>query len=245
MECITKVTLVEMANKKRLNVLYLQNNNSDTTLFFIHGSMGTLTQFSDLIVSYQGRVNIVAYDTIGCGDSDKPVTPKDYSTESLTANAIEIFDKYSTAKNILIGHSYGTAQVARLCKHIHTRQTTLPPPTTTSTDTTKPLVSINIKEKVISGVVLLGTVDFLPAGGSPAFVIFGLPLCCLKPLQSWMSNAYVDAAFCTKTDKKMKDRALITAGMVNHFKCIISYGCFVLNCMCMVWYDSIVYVSVL
>jgi pimeloyl-ACP methyl ester carboxylesterase len=100
--------LREMASKHNLNIRHIKSTvNSDITLFFIHGSMGSLTMYSSIIKSYEGKVNIVAYDTMGCGLSDKPELKTEYSTHSLTKYAVEIFEKYSTAKNILIGHSYG------------------------------------------------------------------------------------------------------------------------------------------
>jgi pimeloyl-ACP methyl ester carboxylesterase len=107
-------TLREMASKYNINIRHLKSTvNSDTTLFFIHGSMGSLTMYSSLIEKYEGKVNIVAYDTMGCGLSDKPKLKTEYSTQALTKYAVEIFETFSTTKNVLIGHSYGTAQIAR------------------------------------------------------------------------------------------------------------------------------------
>lgn len=101
--------LHEMANKYNLNIRYSKSIiDTDTTLFFIHGSMGSLTMFSSIIEAYEGKVNIVAYDTMGCGQSDKPDLRAEYSTKSLTSHAVEIFETFSTVRNILIGHSYGT-----------------------------------------------------------------------------------------------------------------------------------------
>ena len=192
------MALVEMGNTHRLNVLHSPcSTASDTTLFFTHGSMGSLTQFNDLIAAFTGRVNIVAFDTMGCGDSEKPNVHTVYSTDSLTSNLIEIFDKYSTKNNILVGHSYGTAQVARLCSHVKMRQ----------------LDSLHQKSDVtISGVVLLGTVDTLPKGGCSAFSIFSLPLCVLNPMQGWMTKSYVNMAFSTHSSTALKARATALAG---------------------------------
>lgn len=189
---------MEMKSSHKLNVFHSKSTaigaDHNTTVFFIHGSMGSLTHFSDLMTAFDGRVNIVAYDTIGCGESDKPDDYLEYSTQSMTAYAIEIFDRFCTAKNILVGHSYGTAQVARLCSHAIKLQPD----------------SMNAS---ISGVVLLGTVDCLPKGGSSLFSIFKLPLFVLKPMQSWMSKAYVDTAFSVHSDPMLKKRALLLAGI--------------------------------
>lgn len=181
-----------------LNVLHFKHENDrDVTIFFIHGSMGSLTQYNDLIAFYKGRAHVVAYDTMGCGDSEKPLSNGEYSTDSLTANSIEIFEKYATAQNILVGHSYGTAQVARLCSHIRQQNVDMP--------------ASKIKRE-ISGIVLLGTVHSLPKGGSPAFSIFSLPLCLLSPMQSWMSKSYISMAFSPNSNPSLKERALIMAG---------------------------------
>ena len=192
------LSLVQMKSKHKLNVFHSKctadSSDQHTTIFFIHGSMGSLTHFSDIIISFQGRVNIVAYDTIGCGGSDKPHDYEEYSTQSLTNNAIEIFDQFCTAKNILVGHSYGTAQIARLCSNSDKLQSG----------------SANAS---ISGIVLLGTIDCLPNGGSSAFSVFALPLFVLKPMQSWMSKAYTNMAFSDYCDPMLRERALLLAGI--------------------------------
>mmetsp|Transcript_10040 Transcript_10040/g.9750 ORF Transcript_10040/g.9750 Transcript_10040/m.9750 type:complete len:308 (-) Transcript_10040:208-1131(-) len=187
-------TLREMASKHNLNIRHLKSTvNSDTTLFFIHGSMGSLTMYSSLIEKYEGKVNIVAYDTMGCGLSDKPELKTEYSTEALTKYAVEIFETFSTAKNVLIGHSYGTAQIARLCNILRSREDK------TMADR-------------INGVVLLGTVDTLPKGGSPAFAIFNLPLFLLRPLQGWMIKSYVNVAFSPLSDQSLRKASAELSG---------------------------------
>jgi hypothetical protein len=68
---------------------------------------------------------------------------------------------------------YRTAQIARLCRILRSRQ-----------DKTM--------ANRVNGVVLLGTVDTLPKGGSPAFAIFNLPLFLLKPLQGIHIYTYIN-----------------------------------------------------
>lgn len=187
-----------MRNGQQLNVFHQRCDTQkdsfcDTTLFFIHGSMGSLTQFSHQIELYRGRANIVAYDTIGCGMSEKPTTHCEYSTESFTAHTVEIFEKYSTHRNILIGHSYGTSQIARLCEHIQKKKHIEPIST-------------------IVGLVLIGTMDTVPAGGAAAFRIFSLPLCLLNPMQGWMTKTYMNMAYSSSFDPSLKERAVALAG---------------------------------
>jgi pimeloyl-ACP methyl ester carboxylesterase len=195
---LSNQSLVLMRNGQKLNVFQLQceeqkDSFCDTTLFFIHGAMGCLTQFSDQFELYRGHANIVAYDTIGCGSSEKPTSHGEYSTDSFTAHTIEIFEKYSTSRNILVGHSYGTAQIARLCEHLQKEKHVEP---------------IN----TIIGVVLIGTMDTLPPGGKAAFRIFSLPLCVLNPMQSWMTKTYMKMAYSTSFDPILKKRAVTLAG---------------------------------
>jgi pimeloyl-ACP methyl ester carboxylesterase len=171
---------VVMKNRFSLNVLHIECENSSTecdlTVFFIH---------------------VVAYDAMGCGDSEKPSSNGEYSTDSLTANSIEIFEKYATAQNILVGHSYGTAQVARLCSHFRDQNAVIP---------------VVKAKRDIRGIVLLGTVDFTPKGGPPALGIFSLPLFLLRPMQGWMSKSYINMAFSPNSNPALKERALLRAG---------------------------------
>jgi pimeloyl-ACP methyl ester carboxylesterase len=60
-------------------------------------------------------------------------------------DALEVFKKFSTKKNVLIGHSYGTTLVARLNQFITN------------------VFDENVNES-ISGVVLMGTAWELPDG---------------------------------------------------------------------------------
>lgn len=195
---LSNQSLVLMRNGQKLNVLQLRceaekDSFCNTTLFFIHGSMGCLTQFSHQFELYKGRANIVAYDTIGCGSSEKPTSHGEYSTDSFTAHTIEIFEKYSTSRNILVGHSYGTSQIARLCEHLQKKNDIEPIST-------------------ITGVVLIGTMDTLPPGGTAAFRIFSLPLCLLNPMQGWMTKTYMNMAYSSSFDPSMKERAITLAG---------------------------------
>ena len=77
------------------------------TVFFYHGSMATYKQFNDNLIPFFHDLttkNIVAYDAFGCGESDKPRDWNAYSTDELLKDAIAVFSKYSTSKNVLIGH---------------------------------------------------------------------------------------------------------------------------------------------
>lgn len=196
----TDLKLVKMENGHKLNVQYLKCQKScETTFFFIHGSMGSLQQFDDIIALFKNKVNIVAYDVMGCGGSEKPTAEGLYSTKSLTSNSIEVFEKYATTKNVLIGHSYGTAQIARLCSHISRQR--------------KDSDSKDLPVRTISGVILLGTVDVLPESvTSTVYRLFSLPIFLLSPMSGWMSRSYVGLAYSPLSNPSLKERALVRAG---------------------------------
>lgn len=199
MASATDSNLVRMESGHKLNVQYLKCQKScETTFFFIHGSMGSLQQFDDIIAQYKNKVNIVAYDAMGCGGSEKPTTDGLYTTKSLTSNTIQVFEKYATTKNVLIGHSYGTAQIARLCTHLSRQR--------------KDSDSKDLPVRTISGVILLGTVDVLPESMSTVYRLFSLPVFLLSPMQGWMSRSYVGLAFSPLSNPSLKERALVRAG---------------------------------
>ena len=193
-------TLLETDDGHKLNVLHLKCpwDLCETTFFFIHGSMGSLSQFDDMINLYKSKVNIVAYDVMGCGGSEKPSSEAAYSTKSLTSNSIQVFEKFASAKNVLIGHSYGTAQIARLCSHIHRKRD--------EGD------AQNLPVRTICGVILLGTVEALPESMSSIYRLFSLPLCLLSPMQGWMSRSYVSMAFSPSSNSSLREKAITTAG---------------------------------
>jgi pimeloyl-ACP methyl ester carboxylesterase len=93
-----------------------QDAEHDATLFFIHGSMASLSQFRFQIEFFSSKFKkIVAYDYFGCGKSPKlPDSWESYSTEEHMKDLIFLFDLHKTTANFLIGHSYGTNQVVRL-----------------------------------------------------------------------------------------------------------------------------------
>jgi|LauGreSBDMM110SN_4_FD.fasta_scaffold123310_3 pimeloyl-ACP methyl ester carboxylesterase len=76
--------------------------------------MATYKQYYGLINGFMKfDYNIVTYDHYGCGDSDKPYIKESYNTNSHLDDFYFLFNKYSTEKNIIVGHSYGTCIVTR------------------------------------------------------------------------------------------------------------------------------------
>ena len=172
--------------------------------------MATYKQYYGIInglLSYD--YNIVTFDYYGCGDSDKPYHHDAYNTTNHHEDILAIYNKYHTTTNILIGHSYGTTQIARLLSKIdnttnatsNTTSNTTNATTTTSSNTTS-----NIK------VILLGTAYQLPNGGHP---IFKLPVCILSLLSSYLSSQFVKVAFSSNTSDDIKNISKSISGKNN------------------------------
>ena len=136
--------MIEIRKNRNISIEYLKcNNNAENptniTLFLYHGAMGSSSQFDYLLPALQNKFNICKYDALGCGNSDKPHNMDAYNTESLCLDAFEIYKRYSTTYNILVGHSYGTSLISWLVKDIKVNS------------------SDYDKEKRISSFILLGT----------------------------------------------------------------------------------------
>jgi pimeloyl-ACP methyl ester carboxylesterase len=189
-----------------------ENFASDTTIFFYHGAMGSWRQFEDLIANYRGRYNIVAYDALGCGDSEKPADPllwpiykSNYTMEELAQDAVEVFAVFANEKNILIGHSFGTAIIARVINSVNeslkTANTIRPRSLSTELDSLSPR-AVAPHPRIV-GSVLLGTHMAMPLTRHP---IFFLPVFVLDSIQSILSDQFVELAFSRKTSVELKEK---------------------------------------
>ena len=93
------------------------------------------------------QYNVLAFDVIGCGTSPKPHNggwfglDDTYSLPNLHAYNVAVFEKYATKENVLIGHSFGTCQVARIHNSWNIDTQNRP----------------NDDKRVIKGCILLGT----------------------------------------------------------------------------------------
>lgn len=161
----------EVRDGRRLN-LYKVLRPSDTTIFFIPGSLACHNIDIDIIKHLEEgyNVNIVAWDAYGSGKSDRKRDWDEagnfighYSTENLFLDAYAIVAKYTTEHNILLGHSFGSALVARLVKRLREECMSQ----TTNID--------------ISSCVLLGTAFQMPDGAHPVFMLPEALLSCLQP----------------------------------------------------------------
>lgn len=75
--------LVEIRPGRELSVYHLQHPDPEAmTVFLAHGACATWKQFRAVIGELRRDYTVVTYDVYGCGDSPKPVGPKEaYSTQ--------------------------------------------------------------------------------------------------------------------------------------------------------------------
>ena len=170
--------LIEIRPGRKINIFTMIDKNIDLTIFFYHGSMATLKQFSSIISLIKEKLpaNIIAYDALGCGKSERPNNYSAYSTEELLLDAIEVFKLFSTNKSILIGHSFGTSILAKLCYNFDLQNS-------------------------ISGLILLGTAWKVPDGGHP---IFALPEFILECIRPQLNYEFSKLAYSPETSEESK-----------------------------------------
>ncbi len=85
------------------------NRNSKITLVFLHSFGGRLEMW-DSLASYFTKENILLYDMIGFGKSDKPII--DYSLDTQSNYLIKVLDMLKIKSCILIGSSMGASTAA-------------------------------------------------------------------------------------------------------------------------------------
>mmetsp|Transcript_12317 Transcript_12317/g.18671 ORF Transcript_12317/g.18671 Transcript_12317/m.18671 type:complete len:289 (-) Transcript_12317:200-1066(-) len=188
---------ITIRGNRNIKLQYSRHSNSDTTLFFVHGSMASFVQFIDIITAFQSDYNIVAYDYYGCGGSDKPVGWEEYSPDEHLTDLVCIVEKYKTAKNYFISHSFGTSQSIRLYSRLRSMQALC-----------------------IDGIVLMGTTLDIPGGKAGLFM---LPVFVLNWMQPYLSAKFIDMAFHENTPASVKDLAKMQSNMNEMHVCQAFY----------------------
>ncbi len=141
---------------------------SDTMLLMIHGAGGRSEQWRNQVEKFIEHHFIVIPDLLGHGNS--PVPKTGYSFIELAQDIEAIFQRYKCTKNIVIGHSYGTAFALWLAGHL---------------------------KNEIDRVVLIGAAPFRsPQINS----IWKLPVFVLRFMRPSMSKNFARGAFHPDTD---------------------------------------------
>lgn len=86
-----------------------REGRGDTTLFFLHGAGGNKEQwrFQWRHFADDGGHPLVAWDAIGHGRSPQPRDPGAYAGAALLDDALALFNRHRTRRNIIVAHSYG------------------------------------------------------------------------------------------------------------------------------------------
>lgn len=168
---------VDIRPNRNIRLYHHVIDRSYLTIFIIHGSMGTYFQFVEMIsyLESMGCYNVLSYEALGCGKSAKPYDSTAYNTEELLLDLLEVFKLYATKSTIVIAHSYGTCQAARLYNRIENKES-------------------------IKSMILLSTADKVST-----HPIFSIPLLFLRCLQPWLNRQFNQIAYSPSTSDKVKE----------------------------------------
>eukprot|EP01084_Bolivina_argentea_P209466 356795_1 len=118
------INKTEIRPNRTLAVLNIPHKNINAPYaFFIHGSCARMGQFESLIKDLSLKFNVIAFDRIGCGISDKPKPYKSYHDINIFTDLCTIFQTYipqsSPLQNkkheiLIISHSFGCLQAIKL-----------------------------------------------------------------------------------------------------------------------------------
>ena len=64
----------------------------------------------------------MAFDLLGHGQSARPKDELAYTTSALAEDCLYLFNKYRTARNVLIGHSYGSALAVFMASEVRLKR---------------------------------------------------------------------------------------------------------------------------
>ena len=179
-ELTDKAIDVEVRPGRTVKALQLPASEGQATVFFIHGSAATMSQYFPVIskLAAQGY-GVLAFDLYGCGRSPKPDEWEAYSFRNHQLDVRALYDRFLVPLGpesvVVVGHSAGTHLAMKL--------------------------SIEVGG-TMKGLVLLGGALALPTGGHP---IMRLPVFCLNWLQPSLSSSFRSIAFHPDCDPELME----------------------------------------
>lgn len=148
-------------------------------VFFCHGGGGNKDQWREQwrALAAQG-FNLVAWDLLGHGASDKPRQSAAYAWEELVADYLEVLRRYGGERNVLVAHSFGTGLTLSV------------------------LVRINQQgfSARVERVLLLGSLLQRPQGNN---LILSLPAWLLERLRPWLAKGFRQRAWHPHADRSL------------------------------------------
>ncbi|KAJ1467225.1 Alpha/Beta hydrolase protein [Baffinella frigidus] len=124
----SRATTVELREGRRVSLLQLPGREADspTVVLFCHGSCASMSQYFPAISAINAAgYGCIAYDWLGCGNSDKPEAWGAYAFKELERDLEAVWDLARKATPhagvFVVGHSYGTHLVMRLALTLQQR----------------------------------------------------------------------------------------------------------------------------
>eukprot|EP01080_Neovahlkampfia_damariscottae_P010197 gene10197-2616_t len=169
-------SLIEINNTK-LNLIHIENENKDEVLFFVHGLGGRIEQFRFQINYFSKMYTIVGIDFVGHGSSYKDFENSSrYETDLILSDFKQIYLKYKSKKNYIIGHSFGSCITMLLSQQDDVKMS-------------------------ISKLILLGSSSELPSGTKSIY--WQLPTFFLNLTRPILSYFFSGSSYHINTDSKI------------------------------------------
>jgi soluble epoxide hydrolase / lipid-phosphate phosphatase len=91
-------------------------SKGSATVLLLHGWPDRATVWADLVKDYllPAGFGVIVPDCLGYGDSDKPTEVKAYTSQSLSADCVEILDAEKIDQAFILGHDWGSYLASRL-----------------------------------------------------------------------------------------------------------------------------------
>ncbi|TBU87991.1 alpha/beta fold hydrolase [Stutzerimonas kirkiae] len=171
------------------------------TLFFAHGGGGNQDQWRELWRDPRlSGHNLVAWDLLGHGTSDRPRQAAAYAWDELVADQLAILRRFAGERNVLVAHSFGTALTLSALQRL-------------PTEPARP---------AIDGVLLLGTQLQVPLRSD----LLRLPAWVLELIRPLLAKGFRQAAWHPASDPELVayEDALTRRNALHVFKALLNQG---------------------
>jgi pimeloyl-ACP methyl ester carboxylesterase len=113
-------TLTEVRPGRSLSVAVAPDRaDSDLVIFLCHGAGGSKHQWRHIWAGLIGDGHrVIAWDAMGHGESPQPRRRAAYRGEAFLADYRNLLERHGAARNLLIGHSYGTRLTLALLEQL-------------------------------------------------------------------------------------------------------------------------------
>lgn len=206
MDVFQTAEIVELRPGRRVRLWHHKaGGTASARLLFCHGSMASMLQYRACIeyVRSRGDCDILAYDWLGCGGSEKPRDWDAYSTPNLVIDLEAAYCRLlkggcKNTPSILVGHSFGASLVTQFDAETRSAIANDIFECTDSND--------SALLPAPAALCLISAGDGEGLGGGLA--VFYLPEFGLRMLQPTMNTAFVKASLHPATHETVQREAL-------------------------------------